>query len=41
MQMTTYRNKSQIAAITTTEKISDEKINVSVNTTGWDRAAIP
>jgi len=35
MYMTTYRNKSQMAAITTTAKISDEKINVSVNTTGW------
>ncbi len=35
MYMTTYRNKSQMTAITTTAKISDEKINVSVNTTGW------
>ncbi len=39
MQMNTYRNKSQMAAITTTqtieEKIVENRINISVNTTGW------
>ena len=39
MQMNTYRNKSQMAAITTTQtidqKIVENRINVSVNTTGW------
>lgn len=35
MQMTTYRNKSQMDAITATQTIAENRINVSINTTGW------
>jgi hypothetical protein len=37
MYMTSYRSKSQMASITATEKVSgvDNRINISVNTTGW------
>ncbi|MDO8726564.1 MAG: Ig-like domain-containing protein [Candidatus Methanoperedens sp.] len=37
MYMTSYRSKSEMAAITTTEKVNgvDNRINISVNTSGW------
>ncbi len=37
MYMTSYRSKSEMASITTTEKVSgvDNRINISVNTSGW------
>ena len=35
MYMTSYRSKSQMVSITTTEKVSDNRINISVNTSGW------
>lgn len=35
MQMAIYRNKSQMAAITTTQQTAVNRMNVSVNTTGW------
>lgn len=37
MYMTSYRSKSEMAGITTTEKVNgvDNRINISVNTSGW------
>ncbi|MDD5615396.1 MAG: Ig-like domain-containing protein [Candidatus Methanoperedens sp.] len=37
MYMTSYRSKSEMASITTTQKVSgvDHRFNISVNTSGW------
>ncbi|VVB86781.1 Uncharacterised protein [uncultured archaeon] len=37
MYMTSYRNRTEMASITTTEKLSgvDNRMNISINTTGW------